>query len=167
MLQPVIRQRCFRNLRQVVCLMLAAVLGPWIMLPPVWAALGQSSTSVEQDRKMLNGHRQSHSATNYSIETIVAGAMTIREFVASDGHVFAVTWKGTGTPDLPLLFGEYFEEYRDGAIAARNQTPRARKPFHLKTARLVVERSGHSRFSWGRAFLPSALPPGVTPQDIE
>lgn len=148
-------------------LVLAAVLLQWTMLPPVWAGLGQSSTSVEQDRRMLNGHRQSHSATNHSIETIVAGAMTIREYVASDGHVFAVTWVGTGTPDLPLLFGEYFEEYRDGVIAARNQTPRPRKPFHLKTARLVVERGGHSRFSWGRAYLPSALPPGVTSEDIQ
>lgn len=154
--------------RLVVCVWIIGELAvPWTTLTPAWATLGQSLRSVEQDRTMLKGQRQSRSATGYSIETIVTGAMTIREYVSSDGQVFAVAWKGTGTPDLPLLFGEYFEEYRDGVIEARNQTPRARKPFLLKTARLVVERGGHSRFSWGRAFLPSALPSGVTAQDIQ
>ncbi|HKT33454.1 MAG TPA: DUF2844 domain-containing protein [Nitrospira sp.] len=160
-------QGWFRSLEEIFLLTLAAVLMHWTLLPPVWAALGQASTSVEQDRAMMKGQRQSRAAMGYSVETIVAGAMTIHEYVSSDGHVFAVAWKGTGTLDLPLLLGEYFEEYRDGVIAERNQTPRMRKPLVLKTARLVVERGGHSRFSWGRAFLPSALPPGVTAQDIQ
>jgi len=81
--------------------------------------------------------------------------------------VFAVAWRGTGAPDLQLLLGDYFEEYREGLTAARNRAPRSRKPLMLKTPRLVVERGGHSRSLWGRAFLPAALPPGVASEDIQ
>jgi hypothetical protein len=78
-----------------------------------------------------------------------------------------VAWKGTGAPDLPLLLGDYFEEYRDGVTAARNRMPRVRKPLVLKTTHLVVERGGQSRSLWGRAFLPAALPPGMASEDIQ
>src|SRR5918994_462564 len=91
------------------------------LLGPVWAALGDTSASVERDRVMMKGQRHSRS--------------------------------GTGTPDLQLLLGEYFEEYREGVDAARSRRPKIRKPFQLKSERLVVERGGHSRSSWGRAYL--------------
>ena len=157
----------FRSVMESFCATLAMVLLHLTAIPPVWAALGQPETSVERDRAMMKGQRQSRSATGYSIETIVVAGMTIREYVSSNGLVFAVAWKGTGAPDLPLLLGVYFEEYREGLTTARNRTPRARKPLALKTAHLIVERGGHSRSLWGRAFLPAALPPGVASQDIQ
>ena len=150
-----------------LCAAFAIVLFQLTALPPVWAALGQPATSVERDRTMMKGQLRSRPASGYSVETIIVGGMTIREYVSSDGLVFAVAWKGTGAPDLPLLLGDYFEEYRDGLTAARNRRPRARKPLALKTAHLIVERGGHSRSLWGRAFLPAALPPGVASQDIQ
>ena len=93
--------------------------------------------------------------------------MEINEYVSSDGVVFAVVWKGTGVPDLKLLLGEYFEEYREEVTASRSRTPRVREPFKMKSDRLVVERAGHSRSLWGRAYLPSQLPPGIRPEDIQ
>jgi hypothetical protein len=156
-----------RNLVDSFYVALAFALIQFIALPPVWAALGQPATSVERDRTMMKGQLRSRPASGYSVETIIAGGLTIREYVSPDGFVFAVAWKGTGGPDLPLLLGDYFEEYRDGLTTARNRTPRVRKPLALKTAHLIVERGGHSRSLWGRAFLPAALPPGVTLQDIQ
>ncbi|MDF2460111.1 MAG: hypothetical protein K0S79_2527, partial [Nitrospira sp.] len=100
------------------------------------------------------------------IDTISVAGIQVKEFVSPDGVVFAVVWTGTGMPDLQLLLGEYFEEYREGVNAARSHRPKIRKPFQLKSERLVVERGGHSRSLWGRAFLPAALPPGVTAEDI-
>jgi hypothetical protein len=136
------------------------------VLGPVWAALGEPAASVERDRVMMKGQRQSRPGTGYTIDTISVAGIQVKEFVSPDGVVFAVVWTGTGMPDLQLLLGEYFEEYREGVHAARSHRPKVRKPFQLKSERLVVERGGHSRSLWGRAFLPAALPPGVTAEDI-
>jgi Protein of unknown function (DUF2844) len=136
------------------------------MLLPVWAALGQPEATVEGDRAMMKGQRQRGSGTGFSIDTITVSGMEIKEYVSPDGVVFAVVWEGTGVPDLKLLLGEYYEEYREGLSTARNRRPRVREPFRLKSDRLVVERAGHSRSLWGRAYLPTHLPPGIRPEDI-
>jgi hypothetical protein len=142
------------------------VLAP-AMLAPAWAALGQSAATVERDRALMKGQRQSRSGTGYSIDTITVAGMQIKEYVSGDGVVFAVVWRGTGAPDLKLLLGEYFDAYRQEVTAARRRTPRIRAPFRMKSDRLVVERAGHSRALWGRAYLPSHLPPGLTPEEIQ
>lgn len=136
-------------------------------LPLAWATLGQSATSVEVDRAKLNGKHQHRGELGYSVNTIKAAGMEIMEYVSSDDVVFAVVWKGTGVPDLKLLLGEYYEEYRQEVDAARNRSPRVREPFKMKSNRLVVERAGHSRSLWGRAYLPSHLPTGIKPEDIQ
>ena len=93
--------------------------------------------------------------------------MQIKEYVSPDGIVFAVVWKGTGMPDLRLLLGEYFDDYRAGVSAARGRAPRLRQPFRMKSERLVVEHAGHSRSLWGRAYLPTHVPAGIRPEDIQ
>jgi uncharacterized protein DUF2844 len=134
---------------------------------PVWAALGQSVASVARDRAAMGGQGQSKPGKGYSIESITVAGMTIKEYVSSDGIVFAVAWRGTGAPDLPLLFGSYFDEYREGLTALQNKQPRIRRPLVLKTAHLVVERAGHIRYMWGRAFIPTLLPATISPEDIQ
>ena len=146
----------------------ALVLLPLLALPaPVWAGLGQPAGTVEHDRVMMKGQRQSRSGLGYSIETITVAGMHIKEYVSPDGIVFAVVWNGTGVPDLRLLFGEYFDEYRSALTESRRRTPRVRAPFRMKSERLVVERAGHSRALWGRAYLPAKLPTGIGPEDIQ
>lgn len=134
---------------------------------PVWAVLGQAKTSVEKDRAAMGGQVQSKLAPGYSVETITVAGMSIKEYVSSDGIVFAVAWRGTGVPNLRLLFGTYFDEYLEALTELQNNKPRIRRPLMLKTANLVVERSGHARNTWGRAFIPSRLPVVVSPKDIQ
>ena len=146
---------------------LATLLIQLVAVTPVWAALGQSVASVERDRAAMGGQGQSRPSKGYSIETITVAGMTIKEYVSSDGIVFAVAWRGIGAPDLPLLFGSYMDEYREGLMALKNRKPRIRKPMVLKTAHLVVERAGHARSMWGRAFIPALLPATIAPEDIQ
>jgi Protein of unknown function (DUF2844) len=135
--------------------------------PAAWGALGQPAATVEHDQVMMKGQRHSRSADGYSVDTITVAGMQIKEYVSPDGIVFAVVWKGTGMPDLPLLLGEFFDDYQAGVSAARRRAPRARQPFRMKSERLVVERAGHSRSLWGRAYLPAHIPAGVKPEDIQ
>jgi uncharacterized protein DUF2844 len=137
------------------------------MPSPAWPALGQSAETVERDRVLMKGQRQSRSGVGYSIDTITVAGLQIKEYVSDHGVVFAVVWKGTGVPNLQLLLGDYFEEYQVGVRAARNRTPRVREPFRMKSDRLVVERAGHSRSLWGRAYLPTHLPPGTRLEDLQ
>lgn len=146
---------------------LAVLLIDLVAISPVWATLGQSMATVERDQAAMGGQKQSRAGQGYSIETIAVAGMTIKEYVSSNGIVFAVAWRGTGAPDLPFLFGSYFDEYRAGLIALQNRKPRIRKPLVLKTAHLVVERAGHSRSMWGRAFIPALLPATISPDDIQ
>lgn len=141
------------------------LLGPET-LSPVWAALGQPEATVERDRAMMKGQRQRGSGTGVAIDTITVAGMKIKEYVSPDGVVFAVVWEGTGVPDLKLLLGEYYEEYREGLSTAKHRRPRVKEPFKMKSGRLVVEQAGHSRSLWGRAYLPTHLPPGIRPEDI-
>ena len=138
-----------------------------LMLPPVWAALGGPAGTVERDRVMMKGQRQSRGGVGYSVDTITAAGMQVKEYISPDGTVFAVVWKGTGIPDLRLLLGEYFDDYRTGLNESRRRTPRVRGPFRMKNDRLVIERVGHSRSLWGRAYLPSHVPTGMKPEDIQ
>ena len=134
---------------------------------PVWAVLGQAKVSVELDRAAMGGQVQSTLAQGYSVETITVAGMSVKEYVSSDGTVFAVAWRGTGVPNLRLLLGAYFDEYLDALTELQNKKPRIRRPLKLKTANLVVERSGHARNTWGRAFIPSRVPVTVSPKDIQ
>jgi hypothetical protein len=147
----------------VICMLLLMPAVP----PAALGALGQPAATVEQDQVMMKGQRHSRSAVGYSVETITVAGMQIKEYVSADGIVFAVIWKGTGMPDLRLLLGEYFDEYQAAVNAARGRAPRVRQPFRMKSERLVVERAGHSRSLWGRAYLPTHLPAGMRPEDIQ
>jgi len=62
-------------------------------ITPVWAVLGQAKASVEKDRAAMGGQVQSKLAQGYSVETITVAGMSIKEYVSSDGTVFAITWK--------------------------------------------------------------------------
>jgi hypothetical protein len=74
-----------------------------------------------------------------------------------------VTWRGPFVPNLKQLFGRYFEEYAAGAAANHIDH------HHLEVRQrdLVVQAGGHMRATSGRAYLPEALPAGVTPEDLQ
>ncbi|WP_153099772.1 DUF2844 domain-containing protein [Paraburkholderia hayleyella] len=117
----------------------------------------QSASGVVQ-HVLLNGAVRERSSVD-------AGGTTIREYAASDGRIFAYTWQGPTMPDLHALLGKYTASYRTGATANRaisNELHASR----VERPDVVVESGGQMRSYLGRAWLPQALPPGISPNDL-
>ena len=133
---------------------------------PASATLGESAASFSSDEKALSakrGARKVHGA--YTVQEIVSGSATIREYISPADIVFAVAWNGLANPDLTQLLGTYAGEYHQ----TLKTTPRkpGRRFDRVETNRLVVEKWGHMRNIQGRAFVPSLIPPGVSVDDIK
>jgi hypothetical protein len=89
------------------------------------------------------------------------GGTTIREYATASGQVVAYTWSGPTMPDLHKLLGARFESFQAGAA-----TSLSRHAGHVEQGDFVVESGGQMRSYIGRAWLPGALPAGVSIDDL-
>lgn len=133
------------------------------------ATLGGDAASVETDRVHMTVARAARvtqaASGSFSVhETTLPTGTVVREYLSAAGVVFAVAWSGPFKPDLRQLMGAHF-----ATMAARQAGHvSAGHPFiSQQNADLVVESGGHPRSFVGRAYLPGAIPPGVSPQDIQ
>lgn len=141
------------------------VLGLVVACEPAWAALGGDMESVDTDQGALNASEQisatTESYTVYELQT--TAGVVVREYLSLDGSVFAVSWHGPLLPNLRQILGGYFAQYTE---AAQRQSG-GHGHLAIRLPDLVVESSGHMRAFFGRAYLPKALPQGVTAADIK
>lgn len=154
-----IRSRAWSFLAGLAVLSLAAV--------PAMAGLGGDISSVQADRAEMRAQMRVTTPTvGYSVEQMqLPGGTVLNEYVSPSGTVFAVSWSGPTKPDLHQALGSYFQQY----AAARQQvvhTTGMRRHFQVTQPDLVVESSGRMRQFYGRAYVPSLLPPNVTAADI-
>ncbi|MDE1183851.1 DUF2844 domain-containing protein [Paraburkholderia sp.] len=98
--------------------------------------------------------------------TTDAGGTTIDEYASADGRIFAYTWEGPTMLDLRNLLGPYYDAYRAGTDASRADL-RSLHANRVARDGVIVEAGGQMRSYVGRAWLPAALPPGVTPDDLQ
>jgi hypothetical protein len=135
---------------------------------PALAGLGGDLSSVSVDRVHMNAQlRGSIPGTGYSVEQLELPSGTlVSEYVAPDGKVFAVSWRGPTKPDLRQTLGSYFDQVVAASKQARHN-PGTRRHFQIRQSDLVFESNGHMRDFYGRAYIPSLLPPNVTSSDIQ
>ena len=127
------------------------------------AGLGADVSSVEADRAQLKATVHVLAAPRYSVHELqVPGGTVVREFVGSSGSVFAVTWRGPFMPDLRQMLGAHFDSYQSAVRV--NRTGHAR--VSVLRPDLVVHSGGHQRAFFGQAYLPQALPAGVTNDEL-
>jgi hypothetical protein len=139
--------------------LLIAVLCPCIAA----AALGEPETSVQTDVARLSGSIKVTAHANYKLHEIqLPSGTVVREFAGSDGKVFAVAWNGPTVPNLRQTLGQYFDTY---AAAAKAQHPGHRQ-LQIRQSDLVVLAGGHMRAFSGLAYLPQAMPSGVSVGDL-
>jgi Protein of unknown function (DUF2844) len=139
--------------------LLIAALSPCIAA----AALGEPETSVQTDAAQLRGSLKVAQHASYRLHEIQLPSGTLlREFAATDGNVFAVAWSGPTVPNLRQALGAYFDNY---VTAAQGKHP-GHHHLEIHESGLVVQASGHMRAFSGLAYLPSAVPRGVSVGDL-
>lgn len=117
-----------------------------------------SAPATAAPRVLLNGALRMRTLTD-------AGNTTINEYATSTGQIVGYAWQGQTMPDLRSLLGRYADSYLAGAATraadANLHSSRIARPD------VIVESGGPMRGYVGRAWLPAALPPGVTADDLQ
>jgi hypothetical protein len=129
-----------------------------------FATLGEPEISVQTDvTRALASIKSSQQRAGYRVHEIQLSSGTVmREFVATDGKVFAVTWQGPTRPDLRQALGQYFDVY----VSAPRAKFADRRHVQIQQGDLIVQAGGHMGALSGRAYLASAVPSGVNIGDL-
>ncbi len=117
-----------------------------------------ADATASAPRTLLNGALRVRTLTD-------AGNTTLNEYATSTGQIIAYAWQGPTMPDLRVLLGRYADSYRTGVAAST-----ADGNLHVSRVErpdVIVESGGPMRGYVGRAWLPAALPAGVTADDVQ
>lgn len=132
---------------------------------PGFAALGGAEETVAADQAVFRATRAAVSEQGtYRLHEMSRGDGTVvREYVNSAGKVFGVSWRGPVIPDLSQLLGSSFAEFQNSVHSRQ----RNRRAAIVHNSDLVVESTGRMRAFYGRAYLNSMLPSGVTQETVQ
>jgi hypothetical protein len=143
----------------VISGLLIAALSPCVAA----AALGEPESSVQSDVAQMRGSIKLTEHASYRVHEIQSPSGTlVREFVGSDGKVFALAWNGPVAPNLRQTLGRYFDNY----VAAAKTSHSGHHQLQFQSGDLVVQASGHMRLFSGRAYLQPAVPAGISIGDL-
>ncbi len=132
---------------------------------PALAALGGDTTSVQKDGVSMKSAVRITANTGFAVHEIASPAgIVVREFVGSDGKVFALSWHGMGNPDLRQVLGEYYARYEAGSAQALHSNHRQ---LVISLPDFRYENSGRQRAFTGRAWVPEMLPANFSTDDIK
>lgn len=127
------------------------------------ADLGGSPFSVQMDQARADGVLSTASYLAYDRHEITTlDGASVREFADRSGQVFAVTWRARGPVDLQQLLGAHYAKFAAAGAVTRRDLHHT--SVHLPD--LVVEVSVIMHSWSGRAYLPQALPAGVSLREI-
>jgi hypothetical protein len=123
-----------------------------------FATLGESSASIKADHK-LSTNNELYKVESYKVSSVT----NIREYIAKDGIVFAVSWKGQFKPNLSELLGTH---YRTLTNAIANKRHGGRAAVYINRHDIVIESNGHPGYFFGKAYLPAVMPSGMKESEI-
>ncbi|WP_144157226.1 DUF2844 domain-containing protein [Paraburkholderia sp. BCC1885] len=145
-----------------------AALGGSPMTPPAGASVNSQLVSAAAVAHAASGAAGGTSTpSSYTVRATTFGNGTVvREYLATNGSVFGLAWRGPQMPNLNDLLGTYFPQYLSGVQAARAMRG-GHGPVAVEQDSLVVHSGGHMGAFAGQAWLPQALPAGVSGSDIQ
>ena len=107
-------------------------------------------------------------AASYTVsQTTLPSGTVVNEYIAKGNTVFALSWEGPTMPPLKTLLATYFPAYVQALTDAHATQGGGYGAAVVNQSGLVVETGGHMGSFAGRAYLPQALPQGVSADDIK
>jgi hypothetical protein len=133
---------------------------------PALASLGGNVNSVESERVQMKANIQVLQHDAYEVhEMQLPGGTVVDEYVSPAGKVFAVAWHGQFPPPMQQILGTYFQQY---STALQTQPKMyGHRPLNIHEQGLVVQTAGHMRAYYGRAYILSLLPQGMTVSQLQ
>jgi uncharacterized protein DUF2844 len=130
---------------------------------PAWAALGGNAASITADQAHFQGSVKVTAHALFDIhELTLSTGTTVREYAAPDGTVFAIGWDGPAMPDLRQALGAHYDEF----LAAAQANSGGHHHLAAQRGDLVLVSTGRMRAFAGRAYLASAVPSGVSIDEL-
>ncbi len=131
---------------------------------PTLAALGGDAASVQRDGVSMKSAVRVTASNGYAVHEIASPSGTVlREFVGSDGKVFAVAWHGLVNPDLRQVLGAYYARYEEGAATAIH----SHRQLAIALPDFMFINTGRQRAFAGRAWVPAMMPANLSTDDIQ
>ncbi|MBP0590979.1 DUF2844 domain-containing protein [Paraburkholderia sp. LEh10] len=136
--------------------------------PSSGAAVTRSASAASSGATVSSASSSSSgAAASYTVrETSLGNGTSVREYVSTTGNVFGLAWSGPQMPNLSSLLGSYFPQYVAGVTNARALRGGGHGPGVVQDSGLVVRSGGHMGAFSGQAWVPQALPAGVSGIDI-
>lgn len=130
-----------------------------------FAALGGTAATLEAEHLQMKAQVHAlRTEAKYTVHEVQLPSTTVvREYVDSEGKVFAVAWQGPALPDLSQVLGEYAKDFKQAA----SQPHGGRAQLHSSTSRVVIHSMGHMRAFNGVAYLPGGMPAGVNASELK
>jgi hypothetical protein len=132
---------------------------------PALATLGGDAASVQSDGVSMKSAVRVTANTGFAVHEIAgADGIVVREFVGTDGKVFAVSWHGMGNPDLRQVLGSYYARYEEGSATALHSNHRQ---LVISLPDFRYENFGRQRSFTGRAWVPAMVPANFSTADLK
>ena len=145
-----------------LCLV-AAIATALSWCPGAQATLGNDAASVATDKTKMQACLHIVQKHHYAIHELgLPTGGKVREFVADNGKVFAVSWSGGWRPNLRDIMGKHYDSYLQATKGKRM----ARGPVRIELPGVVLVMGGHQRAFFGYAYLTDMLPPELSIGDI-
>jgi hypothetical protein len=152
--------------RRVLALCTFSLLGALLLQAPATAYLGGDADSVGADRDAMHAQLRSTPMQLYNVHEIsTTNGALVHEYTTRQGTVFAVSWQGQLPPDLAQLFGNYYKQYQNAAMA--QSRPGMHRQLSIANPDFVVASTGRLRSFRGKAYVPSLVPAGVSVADLQ
>ncbi|CAJ6764779.1 Protein of uncharacterised function (DUF2844) [Burkholderia pseudomallei] len=154
---------------------LTIIVGTLAMVAAVYpdlavAALGGEPVNYEAGSQVpphiYDVRPESASQQPYTVQRdLIQNRTEVHQYIDGNGKVFAVAWSGSAKPNLQtLLGGKLFSTMIRSQSASHHGS---RHSLNQWNDDLVVQSQSHGHLFRGRAWIPSMLPQGVSPEVIQ
>ena len=126
--------------------------------PMAFAVLGQheSNISTNEKVKLIAKSHTNIQSSCYNTHNLELSGTTLIEYSVPSGQVFAASWRGIKTPDLSVVFGSYYDEYK--AARENMNISKGQRVISVKSDNFIVSSGGQMRNMHGFGYIPALVP---------